>query len=211
MSTCVRLGERHLWFSVGLYSRCGKNYYCTRTTRYSPPHRYVSFDWNILTLHVIVVILFKAMPPAQFISSLSTKTINLDRRHDIQIISIDPNQPIPHSRIVLGCEAVGVGMVTFQIQDAGAVWHGLHHMPPYVVFNLGPAHHPDLLIPTLPVVAIEGDFAHLIDWVNNWRLVITAPHLRFAYHNLPHNPILFSELHLVQQTQASLLAEQVEW
>jgi len=162
--------------------------------------RYVSLE-HILTICVIVLV--RAMQ--RFIGSLSTKTIHR-HRDDIEIISINPNLPIPRSRILLQCHAFESVRAIFQVEDPVLGWQADFNLPPYAVFDLGQDQHP-IPVLQLPVVAM-GMVAYTLDWHNNWRIEITAPRLRFLYRG-EQNPIIFLHLRLIQQIQTSLLAEQV--
>jgi hypothetical protein len=158
------------------------------------------------------------MPRPQWIGSFSTKTANT-KRVDIEIVNLDPNNPLPNTRILLYCiDASRVGHIIWQTMIAGQ-WVSLLQPPPYHVYDMGMLGHPHApMLVNLHVAAGGTHSLFLANWTHNMVLNIDPlqVYTYFQYQPPPipgHaivQPIRFRRLRFIQQIQSSTLALDIQ-
>lgn len=146
-----------------------------------------------------------AMPCPKWIGSFSTKMIALEQG-DIEIVSVDPNNPMPWAQILLHCDAIHVGHVIFQIHPNATPWVSQPGVPPFSTCDLGMIGHPQTPVQILHSIALAGHSFYPANWTHNMHFEITPqqPHLCFRYQPPPKNgqvfpPIYFCHLWSIQQ------------
>lgn len=122
-----------------------------------------------------------------WIGSCSTKRVGKERS-DIRVISIDPRQLLPASRISVVCTATLVGEITWVDNNAAP----FPNMPPFAILDRGPTLHMfpapiPVLFNVIPIVSV------VIDWDHNYYITINEPHIRFEYTPppKPNNPTAY--------------------
>lgn len=164
--------------------------------------------------------IISVMPRGRFIGSFSTKRANFDRT-DIEIVSLDPNMPLPRMRLMLHCDAAHVGHVIWQISILPNVWISQPGVPPYDASDLGVLGQPHapIAIP-LALAAGGGHSLYQANWAHHVQLTISPnwPNTWFKYQPPPRQqhgqqiippPMYFPRLRCIQQIQTATRAEDI--